>query len=228
MIPLLQTFAEEKNIFIIRHGESECNKLGVIAGRKESPLTETGREQAKKTAQWLQNKNIQHIVHSPMSRCRQTAETVQQNLLDTNTPLQCSDLFIEISAGIFEGKNTQELLQTYPEMLAPFKQKSWEAIENAEKISSLVRRAIDAWEFVAKILQGLSVQNLLIVSHGGFIQWLFKTTLGLSGDHLKNWAPIVKASNCGVFSLKIEPAIDRDYAIIGAHATWLDTNRVVY
>src|SRR5258708_27059704 len=44
--------------FLVRHGETDSNKTGVINGETDTPLNDTGREQAKKTAEILKSQNI--------------------------------------------------------------------------------------------------------------------------------------------------------------------------
>ena len=42
-------------LYIIRHGETECNKMGKMQGRTDISLSEDGRKLAKKTADGLKN-----------------------------------------------------------------------------------------------------------------------------------------------------------------------------
>jgi broad specificity phosphatase PhoE len=63
-----------KFIFV-RHGQSKANAENWIA-RPDTPLTELGLEQARKTGFELKNKGITKIVCSNMIRAQQTAETI--------------------------------------------------------------------------------------------------------------------------------------------------------
>lgn len=60
--------------YIVRHGESEANKLGVIAGHKDFPLTELGEKQAEETAAHLAAVPFDAIYASDLARAMQTAE----------------------------------------------------------------------------------------------------------------------------------------------------------
>ena len=67
-------------IYIVRHGQTEWNLQGRKQGRKDSPLTLKGIEQAKNIANILNN-NIEDyseyiIVISPQWRCQQTASII--------------------------------------------------------------------------------------------------------------------------------------------------------
>lgn len=47
-----------KKIYLMRHGETRLNVLGLNQGSWDSPLTELGIEQAKKAKQWFMDENI--------------------------------------------------------------------------------------------------------------------------------------------------------------------------
>lgn len=57
----------------LRHGETECNACGVIAGRTDSPLTEAGRRQARMAAEHLRHRSWSQVACSALSRTRDTA-----------------------------------------------------------------------------------------------------------------------------------------------------------
>lgn len=63
-----------KPFVFIRHGETPLNRDGLIGGRSDVPLTETGRRQAQDAQRDLAQYSWRDIVVSPMIRARQTAE----------------------------------------------------------------------------------------------------------------------------------------------------------
>src|SRR5436309_1380376 len=66
-----------KKIYFVRHGESEANSLGLSAGSEfDTPLTNFGREQARKAGQELKDKKIELIIASPMERTVETATII--------------------------------------------------------------------------------------------------------------------------------------------------------
>lgn len=59
---------------LVRHGQSEANKLGLFAGHSDFPLTELGTLQAQKTAEYImQNHKIDVIYSSDLKRAYSTA-----------------------------------------------------------------------------------------------------------------------------------------------------------
>ena len=69
------------NLYLVRHGETEWNRLKKFQGQQDSDLTETGVEQAKKLGKYLKKENIviDYLYSSPQKRAYETAE-----LLDCN------------------------------------------------------------------------------------------------------------------------------------------------
>ena len=66
-------------IYFIRHGETESNKKGTVTGHIDSPLSEGGIEQTKKTLSEIPN-DFQELYSSDLIRCKQTAEILNQKL----------------------------------------------------------------------------------------------------------------------------------------------------
>jgi probable phosphoglycerate mutase len=85
----------------LRHGETEPNRLGLIAGSNDVPLNATGRAQARAAALRLANAGIDAIWTSPLARARETAACVGE-ALDLE-PLIVPQL-AERSWGELEGK----------------------------------------------------------------------------------------------------------------------------
>lgn len=55
-------------IYLVRHGETQWNKEEVFRGRKDVPLNETGRKQAKQAGVHFAGVPVRRIVLSP--RCK--------------------------------------------------------------------------------------------------------------------------------------------------------------
>lgn len=64
--------------FLMRHGESESNQNNVTCTNIDdvNPLTEKGKEQARRTAEALRGTGIDIVIASPFQRTRETAEIV--------------------------------------------------------------------------------------------------------------------------------------------------------
>ncbi len=231
MNDILQTIKQKATIYFVRHAESKHNAQGLIAGRMETPLTEQGIAQAENTAAYLVKSvsAVSVVLHSPIGRAKHTAQIIydayKKDVVKTIVFEECVDL-VEIDVGIFQDKCMREIQEEYPQHYARFMQKSWEAVPDAERISSLIARTRSVWKMIADFISA-GHMNIVLVSHGGFMQWLFKTSFGFSGDHVNEWAPIVKVSNCGVFCLVIKPLQISKHQAQSGHAQWALVNHVV-
>jgi broad specificity phosphatase PhoE len=63
----------ELEVWIVRHGETEANRAGIIQGQSESPLSELGTAQASLMADRLSAIEWWRIRCSDLGRCMQTA-----------------------------------------------------------------------------------------------------------------------------------------------------------
>ena len=71
-------------LYLIRHGETEYNKLKKNQGQIDIPLNEYGRELARKTGEGLADVPFDLCFCSPLSRAKETAELI---LVGRNVPI---------------------------------------------------------------------------------------------------------------------------------------------
>ena len=93
-------------LYLVRHGQSEWNRLGRIQGRRESPLTGTGREQADAVGRLLRAVLPEpglDIVASPLVRAFETAAIIAEALgraaSDVRTDPRITDFDVGVLAG---------------------------------------------------------------------------------------------------------------------------------
>lgn len=87
-------------LYLVRHGETDQNKVKCLQGRSDIELNEYGRELARKTAEGLKDVDFEMIFTSPLKRARETAEIIKR---DRNIPLITEERIQEISFGAYEG-----------------------------------------------------------------------------------------------------------------------------
>uniref|UniRef100_A0A8C7XQQ5 fructose-2,6-bisphosphate 2-phosphatase n=1 Tax=Oryzias sinensis TaxID=183150 RepID=A0A8C7XQQ5_9TELE len=95
---------------LVRHGETQCNKEGRLQGQAiDSPLSETGLQQAEAAGRYLREVKFSHAFASDMLRAKQTAETIlQHNSSSSGLQLAVDSLLKEKNFGIAEGGRVQE------------------------------------------------------------------------------------------------------------------------
>ncbi|MFJ8231867.1 histidine phosphatase family protein [Streptomyces sp. NPDC094448] len=87
-------------VHVLRHGEVH-NPDGVLYGRRPGyHLSELGRQMADKVAESLADRDITHIVSSPLERARETADPVAKS---HGLDIAVDDRLIE-AGNVFEGK----------------------------------------------------------------------------------------------------------------------------
>jgi len=69
-----------RQFYFIRHGETDWNRQGLWQGSIDTDLNDTGREQARAAISKIENLGITRIMTSPMKRCLQTCEIINQPL----------------------------------------------------------------------------------------------------------------------------------------------------
>ena len=67
-------------IYIVRHGESEANKTGILTGITEVALSELGLMQAEKVCEYLADKDIDAIYSSTISRAVATVSPLAKKI----------------------------------------------------------------------------------------------------------------------------------------------------
>jgi len=67
-------------LLLVRHGETDWNADGRLQGQTDRPLSDFGRNQARRLAGELESEEIDAIYSSDLSRARETAEIVGERL----------------------------------------------------------------------------------------------------------------------------------------------------
>ena len=91
-------------LIIVRHGRTEANAQGLLLGRSDPPLDDTGRTQARSLARSLAwaARAASRVVSSPLTRCRETAEAL-------GLPVVVDDRWIELDYGEWDGRPVAEI-----------------------------------------------------------------------------------------------------------------------
>ena len=88
-------------LYIIRHGETEWNKVKRLQGQTDIPLAEEGIRLARETGAGMKDEPIDLVISSPLTRAVQTAQLLTEG---RKVPILKDDRIIEISFGDWEGQ----------------------------------------------------------------------------------------------------------------------------
>lgn len=108
-----------KELYIIRHGQTNFNKEGVIQGRGvDSDLNEVGRYQAQQFFEFYKHVQFDKVYTSTLKRTHQTVKP----WLDSGLPHEQLAELDEFDWGVHEGKpGTQERKQEFERILAEWR-----------------------------------------------------------------------------------------------------------
>lgn len=141
------------DLVLVRHGETEWNRLGRVQGRTDIPLNDTGRRQARAAGRRLRGEHWDGIASSPLARAAETAEIIAHEV-GLGAP-ELVEALVERDYGDAEGLTGEELDRRFDGVLA--------ARESRESVLGRVKPALVA---LAERHPG---SRLLVVSHGGVI-----------------------------------------------------------
>jgi uncharacterized phosphatase len=146
-------------ICLMRHGETDANKKFIVQGRMDNPLNDFGKEQAKKTGDYLfkNHESFDLIISSPLKRAYDTARIIRDAYGSTKPILINSDL-IERNFGDFDGKKIDA---EYANLVLT------DAIPNMEKNIDLETRVFRA---LTSLCERFPDKKLLIVVHSHVIK----------------------------------------------------------
>ncbi len=155
-----------KNIYFVRHGESEGNQLRLYQSA-ETFLSEIGHNQAKLIADRFSNIEVEIIISSDYIRAKQTAEYISEV---TGRDIIENSLFRERKRPSIQenrNKNIPEL-QVIDEKI----ELNWENLDwrysDEENFEDLRQRAKECFEF----LENRQEDNIVVVTHKNFLHCL--------------------------------------------------------
>lgn len=140
-----------KQLYFVRHGQSQANVDRVFAGQADTPLTAEGREEAKGVIEQLRPLNIDHIIASPLSRTYDTAKIIAEGIGYPLENIELNELLMERSFGSAVGLSWDDDISDFPDI---------------ELMESVGKRAKQAYDYIA----ALSYDKVLVVGHGTFWQ----------------------------------------------------------
>jgi len=152
-------------ILLIRHGETEWNRIHRFQGRSDLSLNQKGRKQAHALARSLEEETLTAIHSSPLARAMETANLIRE--LHPSVPLFEEDGFLEMDLGEFEGMEAKYWAEQYPDFLKAWLEKPGSvSMPGGESLQEVQDRALDALE---RITQLHPLDSTLLISSHNFV-----------------------------------------------------------
>ncbi len=194
--------------YILRHGETDMNKKGVMQGRMDVPLNHNGRELAVLTGRAMAGIRFDKCFSSPLVRAKETAETVLRES-GNDVPVMIDERITEIDFGVFDGKCFSEAgEQAHVFFTKPFEFTGFPGGERVREVCDRTQAFLK--EQIAKDDGGTYLTSM----HGCAMRAMVNFLLEDPADYWLGRAPY----NCSVTVVRAE----------GGKASMVETDKVFY
>jgi broad specificity phosphatase PhoE len=183
-------------IILVRHGQTEWNRIERFRGRADMSLNWTGLIQALATGRRIATAwQPTAIYSSPLSRAAMTAESIGGHL---SLPVHVDPALIDIDYGEWQGLTPDQVRLRWPETLNAWYQTPQTArIPSGETLDAVRARTMNAVNELA--LRHIE-QTIVLVSHTITNRVILLAVLGLGNDRL--WR--LNQDTCAVNVFEIE------------------------
>lgn len=170
--------APDHEIIVIRHGQTDWNARGILQGREDIPLNETGRAQAWRNGEALRRHfDLRGVdpggydwIASPLSRAAETMRLVREAAGLDPLAFRTDDRLMELDFGRWSGLNLKEIQQSDPAGYAARQADRWSVPPTGgESSAAAIAR-------LGPLVSALDRPTVL-VTHGG-VNRVLKVILG--------------------------------------------------
>lgn len=185
-------------IYLVRHGETDWNKMGRLQGQCDVQLNEYGISLAEKTADGLAGVPFDAAFSSPLCRAAETARII---LGKRNTPLYLDDRLKEIGFGVMEAADYNLARQNKEHPVYKFFKTpvDYQPPEGGESFEQLYARSAEFLREKILPLEG-KLETVLIVGHGAMNRSILNPLAGVPLEDF--WR--IAMPNCAVSLLSLE------------------------
>ncbi len=185
-------------LVLIRHGETVGNLQNLWTGWTDTPLSEAGWNQVRRTARRLEGDSWSAVAlyTSPIGRAQQTADTIGRAL---NLSPISDEALREMHFGDLEAINGDRFADEHPELHARWRDRLDESFAwpGGEARHEFRTRTAAALERLAAKHRG---QTVFLVTHSGFIRMALAH---LKPERFREWW-LVRLDNCGLTHLVMD------------------------
>jgi 2,3-bisphosphoglycerate-dependent phosphoglycerate mutase len=171
-------------LVLVRHGESEWNKLNLFTGWKDPDLTEKGIAEAKKGGQLLKAEGLKFDIAftSDLTRAQHTLKLILAELGQPNLETIREQKLNERDYGDLSGLNKDDARKRWGEEQVLIWRRSYDVPPpGGESLKDTAARVLPYYE--AKIWPALQAgKNVLVAAHGNSLRALIMKLEGLSGE----------------------------------------------
>lgn len=158
-------------IYLVRHGETEWNVKKLLQGHSDSPLTETGLQQAENLAKKLDGITFSAMYSSDLLRAKRTAEIIA---MEKQMAVTATKILRERAFGALEGKDYQTYKSALQEQTKQFDLLTHHEERLQFKYSPDIESDHELFQrispFIREVALAFPGENVLMVTHGGMMK----------------------------------------------------------
>ncbi|GAB4111115.1 MAG: histidine phosphatase family protein [Roseiflexaceae bacterium] len=167
-------------LIIVRHGESEWNRIGRYQGQADAPLSELGISQAEALGRRLERETFHAIYSSPLQRAARTAAAIAR--FHPEVPFHHEPALMEIHHGDWQGLYIDDILARYADGLREWRQHPTRSqFPNGESFSNILKRVLD---FKERLLAEYADRTVLVSTHDVVVKIFVADALGMNMDRI--------------------------------------------
>ncbi|HWP92397.1 MAG TPA: histidine phosphatase family protein [Thermodesulfobacteriota bacterium] len=148
------------NLILVRHGETDWNRIGRCQGFSDVELNGNGRKQIEALAKSLRDENIGAIYSSDLKRATDTANAIARY---HNLPVRLERGLREMDQGELEGLTFVEIRERYADLMMEWRLNTETVrLPGGESLKEVQERA---WRVIEGIANRHSDETVVTVSH---------------------------------------------------------------
>ena len=173
-------------LVLVRHGESEWNKLNLFTGWKDPDLTDKGIAEAKKAAVLLKGQGLAFDIAftSDLTRAQHTLKLILEGLGQPGLETLRDQKLNERDYGDLSGLNKDDARKRWGEEQVLIWRRSYDVPPpGGESLKDTLERVLPYYE--AKIWPAVkSGKNVIVAAHGNSLRALIMKLEGLTGEEI--------------------------------------------
>ena len=173
-------------LVLIRHGQSQWNLENRFTGWVDVPLTDAGREEARRAAELIRHLRYDHAFTSALQRAQETLRIVLEILGQSHIPVGQDPALNERHYGDLQGLNKAETAKRFGEEQVHIWRRSYDiAPPHGESLKDTAARTLPY--FKAHILPLVKAgQTILVVAHGNSLRSIIMDLDRMTNEQVLN------------------------------------------
>ncbi len=188
-------------LILVRHGQTEWNRVEHYRGRADIPLNDTGLAQAEATGRRIAvewGREVVALYSSPLTRTVQTAEAIGRHLKLPVSPFQG---LIDLDMGLWQGLTPEQVQVKWPELYRIWHTSPSEVLfPDGESLAQMQSRAMSG---LHELIRRHDDRTIILVSHTDVNRSILLGVLGLGSDSL--WT--LRQDNCAINVIEAAPTL---------------------